>query len=214
MFVWQYTQAPTALAFAQDGVFPPEYEDDLFVALFGNSYMRGRHVKGKKIVKMTLNPNGGVTSYDEFVTYIGNGPAAPCGLAFGPGGLYFTDLHGEIEAEGKRGIGSIYKVAPLPKHASSELDGVMLAESDNYELVESYVYFPPESVDWTYFSRGDGTKTHRQMGEALFWDITVQGKVSRNAAWSYPDPKPSMQYIKDYLVFGYGETNTRTERSG
>lgn len=214
LFVWQYTQAPTALAFAQDGVFPSEYADDLFVALFGNSYMRGRHVKGKKIVKLTLHPEGGVTSYDEFVTYIGDGPASPCGLAFGPGGLYFTDLHGEVETEGERGIGSIYRVAPVPKRATSELDGVMLAESGNYELVESYVYFPPESVDWTYFSKGDGAKTHPRLGEARFWDITVGGKTSKNAAWSYPQPHASFEHLKGHLAFAYGETNLRTERSG
>ena len=214
LFVWQYTQAPTALAFAQDGIFPQEYEDDLFVALFGNSYLRGRHVKGKKIVKMTLGLEGGVTSYDEFVTYIGEGPASPCGLAFGPGGLYFTDLHGEIESEGTRGIGSVYRVSPIPRHATSQLEGVMLAESDNYELVESYVYFPPESVDWTYFSKGAGTKTHPRMGDAQLWDITVKGRTSRNAAWSYPNPGAGTEHIRGYLSFAYGETDLRTERSG
>lgn len=94
LFWWHFTQAPTALDFAQQGQFPEKYEGELFVALFGNSYQEGRDVKGKKIVKMRINDDAtGIRSYDEFVTYIGDGPGAPAGLGFGSGGLYFTDLH-------------------------------------------------------------------------------------------------------------------------
>ncbi|MCK5768291.1 MAG: hypothetical protein KAH35_07985, partial [Candidatus Atribacteria bacterium] len=60
-------------------------------------------IKGKKIVKMRINKEGtGMSSYDEFVTYIGEGAASPCGLSFGPEGLYFSDLHD----------GNIYLVKP------------------------------------------------------------------------------------------------------
>ena len=113
IFWWEFTQAPTALAFMQDGQFPKEYNDELFVSLFGYAYHEGRQIKGKKIVKMRLNKNNdGVESYDEFLTYIGEGPASPCGLAFGPGGLYFTDLHGENGAKGKPD-GNIYRIKPI-----------------------------------------------------------------------------------------------------
>jgi aldose sugar dehydrogenase len=62
---------------------------------------------------MKLNKNcNGIESYDEFVTYIGEGPASPCGLSFGPGGLYFTDLHGENGTEEKPS-GSIYRIKPV-----------------------------------------------------------------------------------------------------
>ena len=80
--------------------------------------------------------------------------------------------------------------------------------------MESYVYFPPESVDWTYFSKGDATKTHPRMGEAQFWDITVGGRTSKNAAWSYAQPHAPSGHLKGYVAFAYGETNLRTERSG
>lgn len=95
LFWWHFTQAPTALDFMQDGQFHNKFHDELFVALFGNAYKEGRSVKGKKIVKLKLNEEAnGVKSYDEFVTYVGDRAGAPCGLAFGPEGLYFTDLHG------------------------------------------------------------------------------------------------------------------------
>ena len=104
IFWWEFTQAPTALAFAQNKEFPEKFDDQLFVNLFGGAYIKGRSVKGKKMVKIQLNRNDKVVSYDEFITYIGDGPASPCGLAFGPGGLYFTDLFGE------NGKGNIYKI--------------------------------------------------------------------------------------------------------
>jgi glucose/arabinose dehydrogenase len=110
---WHFCQAPTAIAFMEDGQFPADYDDEMFVALFGSAYVMGRPgSKGKKIIKMRVADDCyGIKSYDEFVTYIGEGPAGPCGLAFGPGGLYFTDLHGEF-AGGKRSTGHLFRIIP------------------------------------------------------------------------------------------------------
>jgi len=116
IFWWHHTQSPTAIAFMQDGQFPPQFNDDLFVALFGASYAKGRGEKGKRIVKLKLSENlSGVKSYDDFAIYMGSGPASPCGLAFGPGGLYFTDLHGELDGRADIPSGSIYRVKPITK---------------------------------------------------------------------------------------------------
>lgn len=114
IFWWHHTQSPTAIDFMQNGEFPPQFNDDLFVALFGASYAKGRGEKGKRIVKIRLNEDlSGVKSYDDFVIYIGSGAASPCGLAFGPGGLYFTDLHGELDGRGDVPSGNIYRVKPI-----------------------------------------------------------------------------------------------------
>jgi glucose/arabinose dehydrogenase len=106
IFWWERIQAPTALAFAQNSIFPEEFNDQLFVNLFGGAYEEGRSVKGKKMIKIQLDENDRVLSYDEFATYVGRGPASPCGLAFGPDGLYFTDLFGE------KGKGNVYRIVP------------------------------------------------------------------------------------------------------
>ncbi len=113
IFWWHNNQAPTAIDFMQYGQFPPEFNDDLFVALFGAAYAEGLGEKGKKIVKLKINEDGtGIRSYDEFVVYIGQGAASPCGLAFGPDGLYFTDLHGEKDSKGQPLGGNVYRVKP------------------------------------------------------------------------------------------------------
>ena len=111
LYWWEFCQAPTAIDFMQSTQFPKDYKDELFVALFEAAYQKGRAIKGKKIVKIRLNEGTtGISSYDEFVTYTGEGPASPCGLAFGPDGLYFTDLHGEKDGLTKMPSGNIFRV--------------------------------------------------------------------------------------------------------
>ena len=95
IFVWWYTEAPTAMDFA-GSQFGADYKNHLFVALFGAAYAEGETRKGKKIVEMVIDDKDNVTYLADFVRYAGEGPASCCGLAFGPGGMYFTDLHGEV----------------------------------------------------------------------------------------------------------------------
>jgi len=133
IFWWHNTQAPTAIDFMQYGQFPPEFNDDLFVALFGASYAEGIGEKGKRIVKLRIKENAsGIKSYDDFVAYIGKGPASPCGLAFGPDGLYFTDLHGEKDSQNKPLGGNIYRVKP-----SEERIAEMKRKVDSYSKIWS-----------------------------------------------------------------------------
>jgi len=47
----------------------------------------------------------------------------------------------------------------------------VIAESDKYELVEGNVYFPHESVDWSYFEKGDREYTCWWKGEACYYNI-------------------------------------------
>jgi len=215
IFCWEFCQAPTAMGFMQDGQFSPEYHDHLFVALLGNAYARGRNVKGKKIAKMTIDPGGSaITSYDEFVTYVGDGAATPCGLAFGPGGLYFSDLHGDDNGLAGVPSGSIYRVKARKKIATATLKGVLLAETENYEMVESYVYFPPQSVKWEHFAKADRPPARSWKGEAFYYDVAVEGDVIKNGAWSHPEPEEAARHIKGYVAFAYGEIHAVTERSG
>jgi glucose/arabinose dehydrogenase len=215
VFVWEFTQAPTAIAFMQDGQFSQEFDNHLFVALFGNSYAKGRNIKGKKIVKMKIDPGAsGAVAYDEFVTYVGEGAASPCGLAFGPGGLYFSDLHGDNNGLAGISSGSIYRVKPRKKLATATWKGVTLAETENYEIVESNAYFPPESVKWAYFTKADMPPTRSWKGGAVHYDITVGGDVIKDGAWSHPEPEEAAKHVKGYVVFAYGEIKVVTERSG
>lgn len=110
IFVWWYTEAPTAMDFAEEQ-FGLEHKDHLFVALFGYAYIEGKAEKGKKIVEFVIDEHDNVIYLNEFVRYAGEGPASCCGLAFGPDGMYFTDLHGEKGfKKGEKSGGNIWKI--------------------------------------------------------------------------------------------------------
>lgn len=38
-------------------------------------------------------------------------------------------------------------------------------------------------------------------GSAMYWDIQVEGRMTRKAAWSYPAPSPGFEAIRDHLAF-------------
>ncbi len=83
-------------------------------------------------------------------------------------------------------------------------NGVVLAESDRYEIVEGNVYFPPESIDKRYFKASTAHTTCPWKGLASYYSIEVDGKVNKEAAWYYPEPKPAAQNIQNYVAFWRG----------
>ena len=43
-------------------------------------------------------------------------------------------------------------------------------------------------------------------GVASYYDVVVDGKVNKDAAWYYADPKPAANNIKDHVAFWKGVT--------
>ncbi len=84
--------------------------------------------------------------------------------------------------------------------------GETLAESDNYQMVEGNIYFPPDSVKWEYLQDGDREYTCPRKGRAKYHDIVVNDEVNRNAARGYPEPKPAAEANRGYVAFGDGVT--------
>ncbi len=85
--------------------------------------------------------------------------------------------------------------------AKATLDGIVLAESDDYQMVEGNVYFPPESVKWEYLKDGDRQYTCPWKGKTKYHDIIIGDKVYDNSAWSYPEPKDAAKLIKGHVAF-------------
>lgn len=83
---------------------------------------------------------------------------------------------------------------------------VILAESDNTEVVEGNHYFPPESINKEYFSKSEHTTTCPWKGKASYYHIEADGETNENAAWYYPSPKDAASQIKDHVAFWKGVT--------
>ena len=83
-------------------------------------------------------------------------------------------------------------------------NGKVLAESDATVVVEGNHYFPPEAIHKEYFQPSDTHTTCPWKGLASYYDVVVDGKVNRDAAWYYPDPKPAAKQINDRVAFWRG----------
>jgi uncharacterized protein (DUF427 family) len=83
-------------------------------------------------------------------------------------------------------------------------NGAVLAESNNTIVVEGNQYFPPDAVKRQFFKSSDTHTTCPWKGLASYYDVEVDGKVNKDAAWYYPNPKEAAQQIKDYVAFWHG----------
>ncbi len=83
-------------------------------------------------------------------------------------------------------------------------NGATLAMSDRCEVVENNYYFPPESLRREYLKDSETHTTCPWKGLASYFDVVVNGKRNRDAAWYYPEPKPAAKKIKDHVAFGKG----------
>ncbi len=83
-------------------------------------------------------------------------------------------------------------------------NGKVLAESDATVVVEGNHYFPPESIHKQYFQPSDTHTTCPWKGLASYYTLAVDGKVNKDAAWYYPDPKRVAKQIKDRVAFWKG----------
>ena len=88
--------------------------------------------------------------------------------------------------------------------AKATWNGVVLAESDNTEVVEGNQYFPPDSVKREYFKETSTHTTCPWKGLASYYTIEVDGKENKDAAWYYPAPKDAAKQIKDHVAFWKG----------
>ncbi|MGR9087551.1 MAG: DUF427 domain-containing protein [Gammaproteobacteria bacterium] len=88
--------------------------------------------------------------------------------------------------------------------AIAQWNGRIIAESDEFEIVEGNVYFPRHAIHREFFRDSSHTTACPWKGTAHYYDIYVDGKVNRNAAWYYPAPKPAAANIKDCVAFWQG----------
>lgn len=81
------------------------------------------------------------------------------------------------------------------------LNGITLAESDTYEIVEGNVYFPMSSLNKDYFAESTLHTTCSWKGVASYYDVVVGDTRVSNAAWYYPQTKSAAKKIENYVAF-------------
>ncbi|MCH8049152.1 DUF427 domain-containing protein [Patescibacteria group bacterium] len=80
----------------------------------------------------------------------------------------------------------------------------VIAESDETIIIEDNHYFPPDSVKMEYLKKSGNTYQCHWKGHADYYDVTVEGEVSKDGAWIYPEPTEAAKEIAGYYAFWHG----------
>ncbi len=83
-------------------------------------------------------------------------------------------------------------------------NGAVLAESNDTVVVEGNHYFPADSVNNRYFQPSQTQSVCGWKGTARYYDVVVNGKTNKDAAWYYPDTKTEAKNIEGYVAFWKG----------
>ena len=65
-------------------------------------------------------------------------------------------------------------------------------------------YLPPEDVRTDLLERAPGSSRCEWKGTAVYWSLRVADRTAPRVAWSYPDPVPRFEALKDHLAFYAG----------
>jgi uncharacterized protein (DUF427 family) len=93
--------------------------------------------------------------------------------------------------------------------AKATWQGEVVAESDEFEVVEGNVYFPPDAIKKEFFEPTDHHTVCPWKGTASYYDLVVNGQRNENAAWYYPEPKAAAANVKAHVAFWKGVTVER-----
>jgi len=87
-------------------------------------------------------------------------------------------------------------------------NGAILAEAppDAVRKVEGNVYFPPDAVRHEHLRSSDTHTFCGWKGTASYYDVTVDEKVNRDAAWYYPATKDAAKDVEGWVAFWHGVT--------
>lgn len=71
-------------------------------------------------------------------------------------------------------------------------------------------YVPPDDVRRELLQHEDARTFCEWKGTARYWSLRVGERVAARAAWSYPDPEPGFESIRDHLAFHAGRVDNCT----
>lgn len=101
------------------------------------------------------------------------------------------------------------RVEPTPRRIRIVHAGTVIADTARaLRLLETShpptYYLPAADVRWEFLTPGAGSSHCEFKGRAVYWTLRVAGRVSAEAAWSYPDPLPAYAALRDHVAFYAG----------
>lgn len=86
-------------------------------------------------------------------------------------------------------------------YATATVNGVEVARSSTWEIVDGNIYFPPSSITKSHFTPTSTTTHCPYKGDASYYTVTVNKTETPDLAWYYPEPIKGMEKIKGYVAF-------------
>ena len=83
-------------------------------------------------------------------------------------------------------------------------NGKIIAESNQTINIEGNQYFPPESVNKEFLDTSETQTNCAWKGIASYYDLSVEGKINKDAVWYYPETSNLAKQIKGYFAFWKG----------
>ena len=92
------------------------------------------------------------------------------------------------------------------KPVTVRFNGRMVAETRHPLIMREakyppVLYIPRSDVAGDVLQRTSHRSHFPYKGDASYFSVVVNGTAAENAAWSYEDPYPAMQAIKEYIAF-------------
>lgn len=83
-------------------------------------------------------------------------------------------------------------------------NGKVIAESNDIVKVEGNAYFPAEALNLEYIKKSNTHSVCLWKGTASYYDLEVDGRQNKDAAWYYPEPSDAAKSIKNRVAFWKG----------
>lgn len=85
-------------------------------------------------------------------------------------------------------------------------NGAVIAEAPDSDvtIVEGNTYFPMKAVRKEYLQPSDKVSICPWKGLASYLNVTVNGEVNEDAAWSYTEPEDAAKHIAGHIAFWRG----------
>ena len=84
----------------------------------------------------------------------------------------------------------------------ASVDGHIVAQSDDIVEAHDYQYFPREAVRMDWLAKAEKTSKDLECPHGVqFYDVVVDGKRHKRAAWLYEAPRPEMAQVADRFGF-------------
>ena len=104
------------------------------------------------------------------------------------------------------------RIEAVPERLRVIVDGEVLADTTRgFRVLETagapVYYFPPEDVRMERLTPSPHQSVCEWKGDASYHRYAAGERIIDNVAWSYPDPKPGYEALRDHLAFYAGRVD-------